>query len=112
MEIEVPEGTEVQLQLGVFTAWNESLPATWMPPLPGLAASLNTEFYEVDMVFNINSRGDASNPRILRAAPDTNRLRRDARDGVKEIQFRPRLTENRPRRVKDVVLRYRYPSPP
>ena len=110
IEINVPD-EEVQVQMGIFTAWNESLPAAWIPPLPAMAQVLSPQFYEVDLLFDINSRGLASNPRVLRAEPDTNRLRRDARDAVKAMQFRPRLDGDRTSRVEEVTMRFRYPAP-
>lgn len=101
---------EITLDLGTFTAWNESLPGTPMPELPEWVADLRPDFDEVTLVIDIDSRGIARNPKTLWAEPDTGRLKRNAKDAMKELHFRPVLGQRRTRRVNDVLIHYRYPA--
>ncbi|MFM1897432.1 MAG: hypothetical protein RLZZ385_2506 [Pseudomonadota bacterium] len=99
------------VNLGQFTAWNESLPFLAQPATPAAAGNLELPYREVDVQFRINSRGQVSAPEVLRAEPDQVRIRRDAMEAVRKMQFRPAIVTGRGRRVDPVVMRYRYPEP-
>jgi len=92
--------------LGDFIAWNKSLPFIQRPPIPQLASSVTIEFNEIDLIFSINSRGKSTNPKVVQAEPDTARFKRDARDAIKDMQFRPRFVNGRWRRAEYVTMRY------
>lgn len=101
---------EFNLDIGRFVAWNESLLTSRLPALPESAASLSINLNTVDLSFTVNSRGEANNPRVIQAEPENVRMRRDVRDAVRRLQFRPLLEDGRPRRMEKVLLRFQYPS--
>ncbi len=96
------------MHLGTFVAWSESLPILARPDLPDAAAELDSqlEFYEISMEFTLNSRGTTRNPDIKDSTTDFARVRRDARQALRDIQFRPFFEEGRWRRTGELSIRY------
>lgn len=60
--------------------------------------------------FSIDSRGKSSDAKASKADPDTPRVRSDAQNAVRAMQFRPRLVQNIARRTTDATMNYLYPS--
>lgn len=104
------ENADELVHMGDFIAWNESLPFTRRPAMPGLVASAIEELNIVQLVFSINSRGKTLNAKAQEAEPDTARVKRDARDAAEDMLFRPRFVQGKRRRVEDVTMRYLYPA--
>jgi len=105
------EDEHTTINIGEFTAWSQSLPFSRRPQMPPPVSFAVTEMNQVDLVFSVNSRGKSTNPKIVRAEPDQSRIKRDARDAVREMQFRPRFVDGRWRRVDDVSMRYLFVPP-
>jgi hypothetical protein len=99
------------VHMGTYVAWSESVPYAEQPELPKLAESLETELRSVDVKFTIWQRGNTRTPRAQRSNPDTVRIRRDAQDAIKDMQFRPRFANRRWKRLRDVTMNYLYPPP-
>lgn len=99
------------VHMGTYVAWSESVPYAERPELPKLAESLETELRSVDVKFTIWQRGNTRTPRAQRSNPDTVRIRRDAQDAIKDMQFRPRFANRRWKRLRDVTMNYLYPPP-
>lgn len=99
------------IDLGTFTAWDESLPFAARPPVPDTAVAVLEAYQlnELEMEFSLNSRGKTRNPEILRSEPEGARLGRKAREAVKAMQFRPRFIDGRWQRVEDARIRYLVP---
>jgi len=100
---------EVELiDLGTFTAWSESLPFARRPDLPAATDWLDEalNYHELELEFSINSRGYTRNPDILDSSTDSARVRRDTRNALRDMQFRPSFEGDRWRRVDTVRLRY------
>ena len=104
-------GSDDVVHMGDFVAWNESLPFARRPTIPELVAAVTTGFNTVTVQFSIDSRGKSKNTRARQAEPDVVRVRRDAQDGIKEMQFRPRFVKGRWRPTDNVTMRYLYPPP-
>ncbi len=102
---------DVVVHMGDFIAWSESLPFARRPLIPEQASTVSTELDVVELRFTINSRGTTRNPRAQTADPDTARLKRDAQDAVKKMQFRPKFVQRRWRRIENVTMRYIVPPP-
>ena len=62
--------------------------------------------FQVDLSFNISSRGNASNVDVLNSIPEDSRVTREGARAVREIKFRPAYEGDRARRVRDVQMRY------
>lgn len=105
------EGADDVIHMGDFIAWNESLPYARRPEIPQLAASVSTELYVIEMKFTIDSVGNVRTPRPQSAEPDNARVRRNAKDAIEEMQFRPKFANGRGYRTRDVTMRYLYPPP-
>jgi len=105
------EDEHTTINIGEFTAWSQSLPFSRRPQMPPPVSFAVTEMNQVDLVFSVNSRGKSTNPKLVRAEPDQSRIKRDARDAVREMQFRPRFVDGRWRRVDDVSMRYLFVPP-
>lgn len=103
------EGVDELVHIGDFIAWNESLPYARRPAMPELAAGAIEELSTVQVQFSLSSRGKTRNAKAQEAEPDTVRVRRDARDAIEDMQFRPRFVQGRWKRVEDVSIRYLYP---
>jgi len=102
-----PDG-EPAMHLGTFVAWSESLPFAQRPDLPAAAASLEAslDYYQLDMTFTLNSRGTTRNPKITESSTDRARVRNDARDALRDMQFRPFFEGGRWRRTENLSIRY------
>jgi hypothetical protein len=103
-----PEGEPPAMHLGTFVAWSESLPYSERPELPAAAAELESEleYFEIAMDFTLNSRGTTRNPDITDSNTDRARVRRDARQALRAMQFRPYFEEGRWRPSGDLSIRY------
>jgi hypothetical protein len=111
-EIVLEDNAEDELlYLGDFFAWSQSLPFSQRPNAPDPVTFTVSGLNAVEMVFSINSRGKSSNPKVIQAVPDQGRVKRDSRDAVREVQFRPRFVDGRWRRVDNVSMRYLYVPP-
>ncbi len=102
------EGEPPAMHLGTFVAWSESLPFAERPALPAAAAELESEldYSEIMMDFTLNSRGTTRNPDITDSNTDRSRVRRDAREALRDMQFRPYFEEGRWRPSGDLSIRY------
>jgi len=100
------------LHLGTYRAWSESLPFAVQPPVPEAAQELESmlEIHQLELEFSLNSRGYTRNPEILDATTDAARVRRDAREALRTMQFRPWFRGSRWRSVDNVRLTYLIPA--
>ncbi len=110
-KISFDEDKQEAVHMGTYVAWSESVPYAEQPELPKLAASLATELRSVDVKFTIWQRGNTRTPSAQRSNPDTVRIRRDAQDAIRNMQFRPRFVDRRWKRLRDVTMNYQYPPP-
>ena len=110
-KISFDEDKQEAVHMGTYVAWSESVPYAEQPELPKLAASLATELRSVDVKFTIWQRGNTRTPSAQRSNPDTVRIRRDAQDAIKNMQFRPRFVDRRWKRLRGVTMNYQYPPP-
>lgn len=100
-----PIASEI-VHLGVFSAWNESVPATQLPVQDDPFWNLNLSYNQIDLKFSISSRGGASSTKVIGSVPDEKSVRSEARRAVRDMQFRPAIFAGRSRRVRDVQIRY------
>ena len=100
-----PIASEI-VHLGVFSAWNESVPATQLPVQDDPFWNLNLSYNQIDLKFSISSRGGASSTKVIGSVPDETSVRSEARRAVRDMQFRPAIFAGRSRRVRDVQIRY------
>ena len=101
-------GEPPELHLGTFVAWSHSLPFAQQPDLPAAAADLESvlEYHEIAMSFSLNSRGTTRDPRITDANTERARVRRRARDALRDMQFRPSFENGRWTRTENLSIRY------
>ena len=105
------EDTDDVIHLGDFIAWDESLPALRRPEIPELASTVGRELYAVEVRFTINSIGRVRSPRVEQSEPDQARVKRNAKDAIEAMQFRPKFSNGRGYRTRNVTMRYLYPPP-
>ena len=99
------------IHLGVFTGWNETVASTRMPVSSNSFLTLELPYNQVDISFNLSSRGKASSIDVLASIPDERSIQRKARRAVREIKMRPSIIEGKAQRLRDVQIRYRYLLP-
>ena len=99
------------MHLGTYRAWSDSLPFAVQPPFPQATRELESllETHQMEIEFSLNSRGYTRNPDILEANTEASRVRRDAREALRVMQFRPWFRDGRWRRVDDLRLTYVIP---
>lgn len=100
--------SEDEIHLGVFTSWIEELESTPMPRSSNPLWELDFPYQYADVSFSVNSRGTASSVDVLATGPEGMESKRSVWRSVRDIHFRPAIIDNRPRRVKDVRMRYQY----
>jgi hypothetical protein len=103
---EVPDRSEESLHLGTFRAWHENARAVQKPVSSDPLLRIGLPQFQVDLSFNISSRGNASNVDVLSSIPEDSRVTREGARAVREIKFRPAYEGDRARRVRDVRMRY------
>jgi len=103
---------ETSLHLGPIVAWNEALPYSQQPPQPSVVADLALQYQKAEVSFTVNRNGETSSVKVLSTDSDDVRFRRNARSGVREMRFRPRIVEGRSQRVRNVRMQYLYPVDP
>ena len=104
-------GSATDIHMGSFIAWNESVPTSRRPAATILASHAQTELNEIWMRFTINSIGKSRIVDITQAQPNTPKVRHNAIDAIKAMQFRPRFIDGKRKRVKDITMIYFYPPP-
>lgn len=92
-----------------YTAWDEDAPNVREPVSDNAFWELAIDYHQVDVEFNISSRGRVSSVDIVAAEPDDRGSRRYARNGVRDLRFRPVLVEGRGQRLRDVQMRVLLP---
>ena len=103
---EVPDRSEESLHLGTFRAWHENARAVQKPVSSDPLLRIGLPQFQVDLSFNISSRGNASNVDVLSSIPEDSRVTREGARAVREMKFRPAYEGDRARRVRDVRMRY------
>ena len=103
---EVPDRSKESLHLGTFRAWHENARAVQKPISSDPLLRIGLPQFQVDLSFNISSRGNASNVDVLNSIPEDSRVTREGARAVREIKFRPAYEGDRARRVRDVQMRY------
>ena len=96
------------IHLGVFTAWNESLPSTPKPIADNPALELELNYNQVDLSFEVNSSGRTASREVLKATPPERSVERKASRALREIHFRPAIIDDKATGVRDLQIRYRY----
>jgi hypothetical protein len=102
------DGDADRVHLGTFIAWSDSLPIARRPALPEQARVLDEalQLEELEIEFTLNSRGYTRNPDILEASTEQARIRRKAREALKDVKFRPWFVDGRWQRVRDLRITY------
>ncbi len=100
-------GPEV-MHLGVFTAWNESMSSTPKPIADNALLEVELSYNQVDLRFDVTSRGRTSSREVLNAAPPERSVEREALRALREMHFRPAIIDDRARRARDIQIRYLY----
>lgn len=102
----------VFIDLGRFPAWSDSLPFARRPELPEAASNLESivSFHEIEMEFSLNSQGYTRNPDIVQSTTDSSRIRRDAREALRTMRFRPYFVDRDWEKVDSVRIRYQIPE--
>lgn len=96
------------VHLGIFTAWSESAGSIRVPVSDDPLWQLELPYNQVDLSFNLNSRGKPSSTDLIAAVPDERGIYRKAARAVRGIRFRPSIIEGKPTRIRDVQIRYRF----
>ncbi|MBM87537.1 MAG: hypothetical protein CMQ41_04105 [Gammaproteobacteria bacterium] len=103
----LPEGV---VHLGAFRAWHENARAVLKPISKDPLLRIGLPQYQVDLEFNISSRGVASSVDILSSIPEGRHVTRGAVRAVREMKFRPFYEDGRARRIRDVQMKYFFPQ--
>lgn len=93
--------------LGVFIAWQKSVPQTQLPESDNPLWDLDLSYDFVDLEFDLNSRGRASSVKVLdTSVDDKSRVDSRARNALRDIQFRPSFVAGESPELSDVQIRY------
>ena len=100
---------EDAIYVAPFKAWDESAPNVREPVSDSAFWEYENNYHQVDLEFNISSRGGVSSVDIIAAEPDDRRSRRLARTAARDLRFRPAMEEGRGQRLRDVQMRVLLP---
>lgn len=100
---------EDAIYVALYTAWDEDAPNVREPVSDNAFWEHEIDYHQVDFEFNISSRGRVSGVDIIAADPDDRGSRRYARNGVRDLRFRPAMEEGRGQRLRDVQMRVLLP---
>lgn len=103
---EVGDATDDALHLGTFRAWHENARAVMKPVSSDPLLRIGVPQYQVDLRFDISTRGNVSNVDVLNSIPDDSRVRREGSRAIREVKFRPMYAGDRAERVRNVQIRY------
>ena len=103
---EVRSIQEGVLHLGTFRAWHENARAVLKPVSSDPLLRIGLPQFQVDLSFNISSRGNVSSVDVLTSIPEDRRVSREGARAIREIKFRPFYDGDRARRIRDVQIRY------
>ena len=103
---EVRSIQEGVLHLGTFRAWHENARAVLKPASSDPLLRIGLPQFQVDLSFNISSRGNVSSVDVLTSIPEDRRVSREGARAIREIKFRPFYDGDRARRIRDVQIRY------
>ena len=103
---EAPDRSEESLHLGTFRAWHENARAVQKPVSSDPLLRIGLPQFQVDLSFNISSRGNVSGVDVVGSIPEDSRVTREGARAVRDIKFRPVYEGNRTRRIRDVQMRY------
>jgi len=105
---QIADPGEDVMHLGVFTAWNESMSSTPKPIAGNALLEVELSYNQVDLRFDVTSRGRTSSREVLNAAPPERSVEREALRALREMHFRPAIIDDRARRARDIQIRYLY----
>ncbi|MGI9249712.1 MAG: hypothetical protein ACR2PR_00705 [Pseudohongiellaceae bacterium] len=106
----VVQETESTLYLGTFTAWENDLSATALPPVLQAGVAESLQFSRVELSLTVSQRGGVSSVKVLESDPDESRAASKARRAARALDFRPALNDRwRGERMVNARLSYRYP---
>lgn len=95
-----------------FTAQQEEAPTVRLSSDYGGKWGLELPSQFVEMTFDVSSRGVVSSADFLAGSSDEKGVRRKAMRAVRGLKFRPRFEGEKPVRVRDVRLLYRFEEDP
>ena len=99
----IPEGV---VHVGTFRAYHENARAVLKPVSTDPLLRIGFPQYQVDLEFNVSSRGNVSSVDVLNSIPEDSRVSREGSRAVREIKFRPAYEGDRAQRARDVRMRY------
>ena len=102
--------SEDLLYVGEFTAWDEDAKSIIKPLSTDPLLRVELPYYQADLSFRISTRGKPSSIDIdvLSMNPDERLVERRATRALRDIRFRPSIVEGKPKRIRDLQLRYYY----
>ena len=103
------EDEQQGVYIGEFTSWSQALASTPAPRPPTRFQSPAFNYHQAQMQFSVSSQGSARSVKTLSTVPgDERRIRAIARNGVKELKFRPAFIDGKPQRSRNVLMHYYY----
>ena len=102
------DSPEARIHVGVFTAWDEDARSTSKPVSRDPLLHVPLPYHQVDLAFRLSARGKASSIDVLASVPGEKEVGRKAYQALRDIQFRPYIEAGKPKRHRDVQLRYFY----
>lgn len=103
---EIPEVENDVVHLGTFRAWHENARAVMKPVSEDPLLRIGVPQYQVDLRFDVSTRGNVSNVDVLNSVPEDSRVSREGSRAIREVKFRPMYEGDRARRVRNVQIRY------
>ena len=96
------------LYVGEFTAWDEDAKSIIKPLSTDPLLRVELPYYQADLSFRISTRGKPSSIDVLSMNPEERFVERRAYRALRDIRFRPSIIEGKPKRIRDLQLRYYY----
>ncbi|MDP6536795.1 MAG: hypothetical protein QGG02_10790 [Gammaproteobacteria bacterium] len=91
--------------VGTFTAWHEDARSILKPVTDDPLLRIDLAYEMVELNFRLSSRGKASSIKYV-VERDATSVDREAYRALRDIRFRPAIIEGKPKRLRELQLRY------
>lgn len=98
------------ITLGQLVAWDDGVPNVLRPEAEDPLLAVDIAYDRVDLTLSVSTSGGISSVDVLAAEPDERSVERKASRAVRDIRVRPAIVAGKPRRTRDVHVRYLTPS--
>ena len=102
---QLQSNSTARTHVGLFTAWHEDARSILKPVTNDPLLRIDLPYEIVELNFRLSSRGKASSIKYV-VERDATSADRQAYRALRDIRFRPAIIEGKPKRLRELQLRY------